>query len=187
MNLTEYLMSQRNRPAAEPEGESRYTWHPRAEQFIDLYRVDPAVVEAVVEHPTSTGDDPKAAEAGYPIRRFRRGDVEVTVGYRVPDRPAILYVHLHLPMGHAGKGTGGTPGGGRGSSAPTSVRELYGRIQAAGYTLRHGGKHTLVERPNGTVMLTLARTPSEPRSLANQWAQFVRAHAVESVSLDTED
>ena len=169
MNEEKYKQNQRL-----PEKRGDMIWYPDALSFIESYGVDPAIIEAAALHPWTVTDDPKGAEVGYPVKRLRRGDVEVVVGYRDEDEPAILYVRLHTPDDPTSGGRGSIKPQGRGSKIPTTLRGLKAEILQAGYSIELGGRHDLVRRPDGSVCMTLPITPSSPTSIPNAYQNFLR-------------
>lgn len=177
MNGMDWLRRQAD---AEPV-EWPLVFHDRARDFLDTYGIDDAMIEGVVRHPRQIADDPHGVEVGYPVKRFRRGDIEVVVGYQDPRAPAVLFVHLHLPM----DGSSGAYGGGNGPqaarTAPKTVQELHQRVEAAGYTLARAARHTRVLRPNGSLLMMVSTTPGSVRTLSKTWAQFLRLHAHDSL------
>lgn len=151
------------------------TWLPRTREYIELNEIDLALVEDAVANPARMQLEPATATRHYDLKRFRRGDLEVCVGYADPERPCVTWVRIHLPKyGRGGHRSGGAVGG---KTAPTSVDEIEARIKAAGYRTVPGGKHTRVVRADGTLLATLVCTPSDARSLTNAWKQFERAVA----------
>lgn len=65
---------------------------------------------------------------------------------------------------------------------PTDIAELRARIEARGYRVyQRRGKHTRVDRPNGSRLMTLPLTPSDRRSILNAWREFLHR----SVEKDT--
>jgi hypothetical protein len=160
-----------------------YKWLPRALDFIETYRIDPDIIEAVIEHPTSTGVHPMSAEYGYRIDSYRRGDLEACVARKDPSDPAIVFVYLHLPFdnstGSPQTGSKSSPGG---KTAPKGLRDLKARIYAAGYQVKlGGGGHLRVHRPDDTLLMTMGSTPSDRRALTNAWMTFQRQVALDSV------
>jgi hypothetical protein len=160
---------------ADPGQVETLTWHQDAEDFVDDTGMDRAIIEAAARFPTSTSPDPRSATEGYPIKRLRRGDIEVVVGYREPKEPMILFVRLETP-GEGRSMRSASAGGGHGSSIPPTMTEMHRRIQALGYHLSSTTRHTKVLTRDGAPITTLPRTPSDNRSLANAWMQFQRAH-----------
>ena len=150
----------------------KYQWNDEARNFVELYNVDRRLIVDAVRAPQMISTDPRSAEVGYPIKRLRRGDVEVVVGYREPEYPTILYVRLATPDDDQGPKR--SPGGTKGSSLPPTLTELHRRITMAGYSLEHSGMHVKVLSQGGNLLMTLPKTPSDKRSLANAWHEFLR-------------
>lgn len=175
--LQRFLMAQHARAEDRP-----LTWHAHALDFIDYYGIDQDMIEAVIRRPQRTHEDPSGADFGYPVLRYRRGDVEVVVGYEFPTHPMVLYIHLHLPMEPTGGGAK-TPGG-RGTTAPTTVADLHARIRAQGYSITQGGKHMQVRDGHGALLCVLPSTPSDHRTMMNTWRQFLRCHALRSLDAE---
>lgn len=158
-----------------------YKWLPQALSFIDEYGADPEMIEAAVAHPTSTGIHPQTAEVGYEILSYRRGDLEVCVSNMDPKNPAIAYVYLHLPLDQQPQHAKG-PKGNRDTGAkdaPRSLRQLYGRIHAAGYRIDPGGHHPKVVRQDGSYVMSLPSTPSAENTLSKYWTKFRREVTVD--------
>jgi len=151
----------------------KYQWNDEAKNFVELYGVDTRLIVDAVRAPQSVSIDPRTNEVGYPIKRLRRGDVEVVVGYREPEWPTILYVRLATPDDDQGPKR--SPGGVSGSSVPPTMGELHRRITMAGYQVQTGGAaHPKVVSQTGDVLMSIPNTPSDKRSLANTWRDFVR-------------
>lgn len=150
-------------------------WHPNALEFAEIYHLDKRLVEDAVRSPTSEEDDPYHEGADYPVKRVKRGDLSVTVGWREPNDPMILFIHLTLPgeQGRQRRSVGGT----QGSSLPPTIPELHRRIVALGYSITTSGPHAKVRSREGAFIYTMPRTPSDKRSIANSWKGFERAHA----------
>lgn len=161
-------------------------WHPAARDFADMIRLDPAIVESAARNPAVVSDDPHGLEVGYPVKRHRRGDLEVVVGFQDAAQPAILFVRQHIPnQRNRGQGDGATSGkgSGAGSSLPTSLRELRRRICAAGYKIVPGRRHDKVVTSAGDVLVTLPSTPSDHRSVPNTWRKFCQRHDLHQAGL----
>lgn len=149
------------------------TWLPRTRDYVELWGIDPALIEDAVADPFRMQLEPATAHRHYDLKRFRRGDLEVCVGYADPENPVITWVRIHLP--HSGRGGSRSGGAVGGKTAPTTVGDLEARIRAAGYAIVLGGKHRHVLRGDGSLLVTLGCTPSDARSLTNAWKQFERA------------
>lgn len=150
----------------------KYQWNDEAKNFVELYGVDTRLIVDAVRAPQSISIDPRTPEVGYDIKRLRRGDVEVVVGYRDPERPMILYVRLATPDDDQGPKR--SPGGTRGSSLPPTIAELHRRIVMAGYSLEHSAAHVKVIDREGNLLMPLPKTPSDRRAIANCWHDFLR-------------
>lgn len=157
----------------------KYEWLPRAIEWLEMWGADRELIEAAVEHPTQITDDPKSAEYDYPVKRHRRGDLEVSVGFREPEHPTILYIHLHLPLDDTGGSR--TPAGGSGTKPPKGLREFKQRVWDCGYkpTLRNGHVHIL--RPDGSFMMSTSSTPSDYNSIKNAWSSFQKLASADAV------
>ena len=158
-------------------------WNQEPLDFVDSYGLDVQLVEDAVRAPTAVDVDPRSAKVGHPIRRLRRGDIEVIVGYRTEDTPCVLYVRLlsvsSSSSGHGSRQPSGA-GAGSGTSSPPTVHELHRRITALGYYIANDSRHAKVYTQAGNLVQTMPRTPSDHRSLANAWAEFKRVHAAET-------
>lgn len=152
----------------------QYAWLGRALEFLETNRIEPAMVEAVVEHPTTTRIHPKSAQCGYPIRTYRRGDIEVCVGYQYPERPTISYVHLHLPMDGSKGGKNSSPVKKAAAKAPNGLKQFKQWVWDAGYTpvLRNGHVHVL--RANGSLLMVTSSTTGDKQSITAAWQKFLR-------------
>lgn len=150
----------------------KYQWHDDAKNFVQLYAVDTRLIVDAVRAPQMISLDPRTAEVGYDIKRLRRGDVEVVVGYRDPEYPMILYVRLATPDDDQGPKR--SAGGASGTTVPPTMGELHRRITMAGYSIDHSSAHPKVVARNGDTLMSLPKTPSDRRSLANTWREFIR-------------
>lgn len=150
----------------------KYQWNDEAKNFVELYNVDTRLIVDAVRAPQMISIDPRTAEVGYDIKRLRRGDVEVVVGYRDPEYPMILYVRLATPDDD--QGARRSPGGISGSSVPPTMGELHRRITMAGYRIDHSAAHPRVMTKDGDFLMSIAKTPSDKRSLANTWRDFLK-------------
>src|SRR4051812_24097899 len=110
-------------------------WDDRAEDWLTTWNLTRAEAESIILFDPRPSLDPHSRDVGYPIARYRRGDVIVVVGFKNRARPKVLHVAVNTPgeKGAAPIHRGAT--GGPGSSLPTSVRELKTRILALGYRL----------------------------------------------------
>jgi hypothetical protein len=160
---------------------TKYHWLPQALEFLEIYRVDPELIEAVIEHPTSTGLHPKSGEFGYEIRSFRRGDLEACVSLRDPEEPAVAYIYMHLPMDNSkGSSKSGGPVKKAAAKAPNGLREFKDWVHKAGYkpVLRNG--HTHVLREDGSLLMVTSSTPGDKMAVTNAWQKFLRLTAVDA-------
>lgn len=150
-----------------------YEWLPKAIEWVEVWGCDRKLIEAAVEHPLQVTNDPKMAEVDYPVKRHRRGDLEVSVGFRDPDRPTILHIHIHLPLDRSsGSPTGSGSMTKSSTGGPKGLNQLKQMIHAAGYlpALRNG--HLRVERQDGSYLMSMGSTPSDARSVTNCWKTF---------------
>lgn len=164
-----------------------YNWLPKSLDYVEAYRIDKEMVEAVIARPTSTGLHPASGDHGYPIKSYRRGDMEVCVSFKPGEDPAIAYVHLHLPIDSSkGSSTGGGPVRKAASKAPNGMRQFKQWLHDAGFVpkLRNGHIHVL--RKNGTLLMVTSSTPGDKMALTAAWQKFLREAAKDSVreSLD---
>lgn len=151
-------------------------WLEKAIDFAEFARLDYDLVEAAAMHPDVVQPDPYSRVVGYPVRRHRRGDLEAVIGYRDPDDPTIIFVRLIMP-GDPRRGSIRGAGSQSGSSLPSTLRDLRGRIVRAGYRLDPGTKHDKVRADDGTVLLTIPGTPSDHRSIPNAYRKFLARDA----------
>lgn len=145
----------------------RPSWTNDARAFVEIYHMDAWMVEDVVRAPTTVELDPHSNEVGYPVRRMRRGDITVVVGFRDPEDPTILFIHLDTPDNHTG--SGGSIGGraGAGLGVPGSVAEMLRALEGLGLQIRYG-KHYQVY--DGDIFVThLASTPRDRNSVKAAW------------------
>lgn len=161
---------------------TKYNWLPQALDFLEIYRVEPEMIEAVIDHPTSTGLHPKSGECGYPIRSYRRGDIEACVSFKIEGDPAVAYIYMHLPMDNSkGSSTGGGPVRKAAAKAPNGLKEFKRRVHEAGYKpeLRNG--HTHVLREDGSLLMVTSSTPGDKMAITNAWQKFLRLTVAEAV------
>lgn len=167
---------------------TKYNWLPQALDFLEVFRVEPEMIEAVIAHPTSTGLHPKSGEVGYEIKSYRRGDLEACVSFKHPDDPAVAYVYMHLPMDDSkGSSKSGGPVKKAAAKAPNGLKEFKRWVHAAGYkpVLRNG--HTHVLREDGSLLMVTSSTPGDKMAITNAWQKFLRLSAVDAVREDLGD
>lgn len=160
-----------------------WKWLPRSLDYVEAYRIDREMVEAVIDNPTTTGLHPSSGEHGYPIQAFRRGDMEVCVSFKPGEDPAIAYVHLHLPIDYSkGSSSSGGPVKKAAAKAPNGMKQFKQWIHDAGYTptLRNGHVHVL--RPNGSLLMVTSSTPGDKMALTSAWQKFLREAAKDTVA-----
>jgi len=171
---------------------TKYNWVPKSLEYCEVFGIDPEMVEAVVEHPTLEGLSPESGRHGYPIKAYRRGDLEVCVSFRPNMQPAIAYVHLHLPIDNSkGSSTGGGSVKKAAAKAPNGLKEFKDWVHKAGYlpTLRNG--HTHILRKDGSLLMATSSTPSDKMAITAAWQKFLResakdvtANVLEALRLD---
>jgi hypothetical protein len=152
-------------------------WDEKAHGWLDTWGITQADAEAIVLADLKPSLDPHSTEVGHPIARFKRGDVIVVVGFRDKDRPQVLSVFVNTPDDIRIKNR--APGAGPGTSLPTSIRQMKGWIIDYGYKLEfaRNGHLQVVDRESGQMICQLAATPSDHRTIANDWRRFLREHA----------
>jgi hypothetical protein len=164
-----------------------YKWLPKALDWADMWCVDQEMVEAAADHPTQITDDPTAVAAGYPIKRHRRGDLEVCVGYKNPEEPTIIYVRMHLPLdGSSGSPTGGGAVKKAAAKAPNGLRQFKDWVHDAGYRTKLQNGHTHVLRPDGSLLMTTSSTPGDKMTVTAAWQKFLRQSAADLVAKNDE-
>lgn len=160
----------------------KYNWIPRSLEYCEAWRISPEMVEAVIEHGRPNGLHPASGQHGYPIESYRRGDLEVCVSRKPGERPAIAYVHLHIPMDNSkGSSTGGGPVRKAAAKAPNGLKQFKQWVYDAGYkpVLKNG--HTHVQRQDGSLLMVTSSTPGDKMALTNAWQKFLRESAKDSV------
>lgn len=153
-------------------------WDDRAEEYLDTWGIAKRDAESIIIHDHKPVLDPHSTEAGHPIVRFKRGDVVVVVGFRTPTKPKVLSVFVRFPDGSTQKQRTAT-GSGAGSSLPTSGRQLKQWIIGFGYKLElaRGGHFRVIHKETGNQILQISATPSDHRTIANEWRRFLKEHA----------
>ena len=157
-------------------------WLAEATDFVEDVGLDAKMVESVVENPQRVEMDPRTSVVGYDVKRLKRGDIEVVVGYSDPENPMILFVRLLGPAEgwSGGRGAkGGTGGAGKG---PSTVTDMVKRAQALGYTVEYSTHIKLMW--DGKFAMAIPRTPSDYRSLVNSWHQLLRDHKTRTENTD---
>lgn len=149
----------------------KFHWYPDALAFCDEYGLDVEIVEAAASNPTTVSTNELSVTKGYPVEDRRRGDVTAVVGLR-EEEPSILYVRIHLPIPAPRLAT--TSGTGGGSDLPRTMKGFRSRIREEGYTIQSGHTHDKVLDPDGEYLMTIPVTPSDHRSIANNWTLFRR-------------
>lgn len=155
-------------------------WDDRAEGCARMWGLARADVEAIIRHDPQPVTDPHASDVGYPILRYRRGDVVVVVGFRYVESPKVLYVHTVTDQ----ESRGDDPkwkrvaSGGPGSDLPTSHRDLKRRILGLGFRFEIAGNGHLavIDKATGERLCGISSTPSTSSSVADDWKQFRRAY-----------
>lgn len=137
----------------------------RALDFIETYNFDQELLKDVVRYPTSREKDPHSNDVGYPIYRFRRGDITVTCGFRDPEHPHILHVVLHTPEDNESH-FGNAPGGSGVSKTPTSLTQVRGWLQRQGCKLEMTNTGQRVTY-NEVFIGVLHQTMKNPRQYMN--------------------
>lgn len=151
---------------------SDITFLGRALDFIELYDFPTEILLDCVRHPDEVAIDPHAMEVGYPILRFRRGDITVVLGLQRPQEPAITFVYLHVPNDDIPqhKGMGGA--GGVGGKVPKSPQQLVGWAQAQGCQVAFNGRGHWNISYNGVLLGSTGGTVHS-RSVMNDYS-FLR-------------
>lgn len=157
---------------------AKVTWHQDALDFLEYFDFPKDIVIDVLRRPEEKTLDPSSEERGYPVYRFRRGDVTVVLGAKYSVL-TILYVYLHTPEDgtRQHKSIGGAVGSG--GKAPTSERQLVGWIKANGMTIRMGGKHRQVYY--GDVYLGSISSTAHARTYVNEYQKIRRRYAAEKI------
>lgn len=159
---------------------TEFRWIPRSLEYVEAWQLDPEMCEAVVAYPTSTGMHPSSGDHGYPIRSYRRGDLEVCVSYKPGEDPAIAYVYQHVPMdGSKGSSTSGGPVRKAAAKAPNGLRQFKDWVCKAGYkpVLQNG--HIHVRRHDGSLLMTTGSTPGDKMAITVAWQKFLRLTAAD--------
>lgn len=156
---------------------AKWLWDEAALEYADMFGVPYEIVEAAAAHPTTSTLDPHSADAGWEIRRHRRGDVVAIVGYRDPARPVILHCRVITP-GEPYRGHRSNAGSGGGSNDPKSWRQFRMQVIREGFRIVPGGKHDRIEAPNGDFITSIPLSASDIRAVPNKWHEYVnRANA----------
>lgn len=130
-------------------------------------------VESVVKDRRSSQEvDPRTAEVGYPVRRFRRGDVTVVVGYR-DSEPTILFVHVH-GRSHKHLAVRRADGRANASRAPKTWMQLRSRVVASGLRIEVRSRHESVLDEESRIVGSITERAGDPRALQNAWKQIER-------------
>lgn len=160
--------------AGDPQKKFRtISWHDDAVSFAATFGLEPEDCEKILINRSSPQMDPRSAEVGHLIVRYRAGDVIVVVGHRDPEHPVIMSVMVDT--GYEGNSGSKKATGLSGSTLPTSMKQLTKRILNDGFNVVHGGSHMRVEDTEGELIATLPRTPSDHRSIPNSWKAYQRA------------
>lgn len=160
---------------------TRYNWIPKSLEYCQDWGIDPEMVEAVVEHPTLQGIAPESGRHGYPIKSYRRGDMEVCVSYKPGEDPAIAYVHLHLPMDGSKGGSHSSPVRKAAAKAPNGLKEFKDWVYKAGYRPELKNGHVHILRQNGTLLMVTSSTTGDKMSLTAAWQKFLRESVKDQV------
>jgi len=163
-------------------------WDDRAQGYLATWGIKQSDAESIILHDRKPVLDPHSTEAGHPIIRFKRGDVTVVVGFRDPKNPKVLSVFVTKPKEPQFKQRTATSSG-QGSSLPTSVRELKIRMINFGYRLKmgHGGHLSVIHKESGLRICQISSTPSDKRTIANEWRRFLKEHALHEARRKAEE
>jgi hypothetical protein len=150
------------------------SWHADAEVYASTFGLDKKDVESIMLARSNPKIDSRSHEVGHLIVRYSAGDVTVVVGHREKEHPVIMSVWVETGQQRSGSQK---PHGVKGSSLPTSMKEIQKRIMADGFKIKHGGAHLRVEDENGVLLCSLPSTPSDHRSIPNVWKTYQRKKA----------
>lgn len=150
------------------------SWHADAEVYASTFGLDKKDVESIMLNRSNPKIDSRSHEVGHLIVRYTAGDVTVVVGHREKEHPVIMSVWVETGQQRSGSQK---PHGVKGSSLPTSMKQLQKRILADGFKIRLGGSHLRVEDEDGHLLLSLPATPSDYRSIPNVWKAYQRKKA----------
>lgn len=154
-------------------------WHDDAVSYAEQFGLSKKDCELILLNKSRPSLDPRSAEVGHLIVRYRSGDVTVVVGHRDKDLPVVMsvWVESNHQRGGSQKQTGS------GSTAPTSMKALTKRILDAGYTVEHAAGHLKVrDKDTGVMLMTMPSTPSDHRSIPNAWSLFNRKRAANEIA-----
>lgn len=164
--------------------ETRYRWVEKSLEFCVLYGIDVEMVEAVIDRPTSTGLHPASGRHGYPIKAYRRGDMEVCVSFKPDEKPAIAFVHLHLPIDNSKGGAQHNAVRKAAAKAPNGLNQFKQWVYDAGYTVELRNGHLAILRPNGSRLMGTGSTPGDKMAVTAAWQKFLRLSAADRVMAD---
>ena len=150
------------------------SWLPEAVHYAESFGLSQEDCEKILLQRSKPTMDPRTAETGHLIVRYRAGDVVVVVGHRDKHHPVIMSVWVET--GNASR-SGSRKQTGSGSSLPTTMKQLQRRILDDGFKIKHGGSHLRVESEDGELVATLPSTPSDHRSIPNSWTAYLRKKA----------
>lgn len=154
---------------------ARLIWDEHAREACRSWGIAEEDAKKVILTDTRPTLDPHSNKAGHPIVRFRSGDVIVVVGLRDILKPKVLFVTMAIPgmAEHVQR----TSRGGAGTSLPTSGRQLRQWIIGFGYRIKSSSHDKIFDPETDVVIMSLANTPSDNRTNANEWRRFLKAHA----------
>ena len=154
---------------------SQISWNEDAMSYAKQFGLDPKDVELIVSNATKGTLDPHTHVVGHLVVRYLAGDVIVVVGHREKDHPKILSVQVWTPGEQHGNNR--TAKGGHGSSLPKSDRDLRKKIMERGYKILPGNHPKVVDVETDQVLMTIAGTASDHRTIPNDWKRFLKKDA----------
>ena len=154
---------------------SSISWNDQALEYAGEFGLNPKDVETIVRTSSKGELDPYTHKVGHLVVKYRAGDVTVVVGYREKQHPRILWVRVNT--GADDFKYHSSPGGVSGSTLPRSDRDLRRRIMEKGYKITPDNHPKVIDVETDQVIMTMAGTASDHRTLANTWRAFVRIHA----------
>ena len=158
-----------------------FSYHP---DVLALYGLNTDEVETAVREPQRVEVRPESKTKGYPVLKFVRGDVQVIMGYRDRQRPAVIAAYWESLLGadvyrverHGGGGKRGANG------LPTNTGALMKRLRERGAQIEESDGRTASVSYNGQDLgkITVSGVVTKAQVASDYQRCIRKMHAIDS-------